>query len=175
MSQNVDHWQEATASASKPITFHLWRGQPYPLGATWDGNGVNFALFSEHATAVELSFFLNEDPSQEIARIPINEQTDLVWHIYIPDLKPGQLYGYRVHGPYKPEAGHRFNPAKLLLDPYAKALSGTIQWHEALHGYSVGHRDTDLSKDDRDSAPFVPKSVVIDPAFDWEGDTPPRT
>ena len=131
--------------------FSVWRGQPYPLGATWDGSGVNFALFSEHANGVELCLYREEDPSTEIARIPVKERTDLVWHVYIPGLKPGQLYGYRVDGPYEPQKGHRFNPAILVLDPYGKALSGRIQWDDALYGYKVRHPDADLSKDDRDS------------------------
>jgi glycogen operon protein len=124
---------------------------------------------------VELCLFDHKDSRQQIARIPVKERTDLVWHVYIPDLRQGQLYGYRVHGPYEPRKGHRFNPAKLVLDPYGKAISGTIQWDDALYGYSVGHPDADLSKDGRDSAPFIPKSVVIDPAFEWEGDCAPRT
>lgn len=156
-------------------SFRSWRGQPYPLGATWDGRGVNFALFSEHATGVELCLFHAEDPDREITRIRVKEQTDLVWHVYIPDLRPGQLYGYRVHGPYEPQEGHRFNPAKLILDPYGKSLSGTVRWHDALYGYTIDHRDADLSRDERDSAPFMPKTVVIDPTFEWEGAEPPRT
>jgi isoamylase len=122
----------------------VWRGQPYPLGATWDGYGVNFALFSEHASAVELCLFQDAEPSHEITRIPITERTDQVWHVYIPALRPGQLYGYRVYGPYNPEAGQRFNPAKLLIDPYGKAISGTIQWDDALYGYKVGDPHADL-------------------------------
>ena len=149
-------------------------GNPYPLGATWDGSGVNFALFSEHATGVELCLFNGAEGSEEIARIPLTEQTDLVWHIYLPEARPGQRYGYRVHGPYDLANGHRFNPAKLLLDPYAKAIDGTIQWSDALFGYQVGHPDADLSRDERDSAPNIPKSVVIDPAFTWGDDRPPR-
>ena len=148
-------------------------GSPYPLGAAWDGSGVNFALFSEHATAVDLCLF-DGDGSREAARIRMQEQTDQVWHVYLPEARPGQRYGYRVHGPYDPANGHRFNPAKLLLDPYAKAIDGTIRWGDALFGYRVGDPDADLSKDDRDSAAGVPKSVVIDPAFTWGDDRPPR-
>ncbi len=175
MEPNIHGDPDRAGSAVKNLSFPAWRGQPYPLGATWDGSGVNFALFSEHASAVQLCLFDNQDPRQQIASIPVKERTDLVWHVYIPDLKPGQLYGYRVHGPYEPHKGHRFNPAKVVLDPYGKAISGTVQWNEALYGYSVGHPDVDLSKDGRDSAPFMPKSVVIDRSFDWGEDISPRT
>ena len=149
-------------------------GNPYPLGATWDGAGVNFALFSEHATAVDLCLFGGREGTHEITRIPMREQTHQVWHIYLPEAGPGRRYGYRVHGPYDPASGQRFNPAKLLLDPYAKAIDGTIRWSDALFGYQVGHPDADLSRDDRDSAWSLPKSVVIDPAFTWGDDRPPR-
>lgn len=149
-------------------------GSPFPLGAYWDGNGVNFALYSENATAVELCLFSDENPQTESIRIRIKERDNHIWHVYLPELRPGQLYGYRVYGPYEPQAGHRFNPNKLLIDPYAKAISGTIQWNDALFGYEVGHADADLSFDDRDSAPFIPKAVVIDNRFDWEGDRLPR-
>ena len=175
MSQNVDQILGSAASSRSTSFRQVWRGQPYPLGATWDESGVNFAFFSEHASAVELCLFDDRDTRQQIARIPVKERTDLVWHVYIPGLKQGQLYGYRVDGLYEPKKGHRFNPAKLILDPYGKAISGTVQWDDALYGYRVGHPDADLSKDGRDSAPFMPKSVVIDPRFDWEGDAPPRT
>jgi glycogen operon protein len=153
----------------------VWPGQPYPLGATWDGAGVNFSLFSENATGVELCLFGGLDGNQEVARIRMIEQTDQVWHVYLPEARPGQLYGFRVHGPYAPAEGHRFNPAKLLLDPYAKAIAGTIRWSDTLFGYTVGHPDADLSRDDRDSASGVPKSVVVDPAFSWGDDAPPGT
>lgn len=149
-------------------------GSPYPLGATWDGAGVNFSLFSENATKVELCLFDGPDGKFERERITLPEQTDLVWHVYLPEVRPGQLYGFRVHGPYEPEAGHRFNPAKLLLDPYAKAISGTIRWSDAMFGYTVGDPAEDLSRDDRDSAQGIPKCVVIDPAFTWGEDRPPR-
>jgi isoamylase len=152
----------------------VWPGQPYPLGATWDGAGVNFALFSENATRVELCLFDCPFGKHEVASIQMIEQTNHVWHVYLPEARPGQLYGYRVHGPYEPEAGHRFNPAKLLLDPYAKAMAGSIQWSEALFGYTIGHPDADLAPDKRDSAAGVPKCVVIDPAFSWGDDAPPR-
>ncbi|SEF98876.1 glycogen debranching protein GlgX [Billgrantia desiderata] len=141
-------------------------GWPFPLGATWDGLGVNFALFSAHATRVELCLF-DASGAQEVERIELPEYTDEVWHGYLPDARPGQLYAYRVHGPYEPEAGHRFNPHKLLLDPYAKQLVGELVWDEALFGYTIGHADGDLSFDSRDSAPFMPRCRVIDPAFTW--------
>ena len=151
-----------------------WRGRPYPLGATWDGHGVNFALYSEHATRVELCLF---DPNgrREVARIELADRTDLIWHCYLPEARPGLLYGYRVHGPYAPEQGHRFNPHKLLLDPYARLLAGQIRWTDALWGYRVGHRREDLSFDTRDSASGMPKCRVVDPAFSWGDDRAPRT
>ncbi|MGH8563304.1 MAG: glycogen debranching protein GlgX [Gammaproteobacteria bacterium] len=153
---------------------NVWPGQPYPLGANWDGAGVNFALFSEGATGVDLCLFDEVQGTPEVARIPMPERTDQVWHAYLPELRPGQLYGYRVHGPYAPAEGRRFNPHKLLLDPYAKAISGTLQWSDALFGYIIGHPEADLSFDERDSSEGVPKCVVIDPAFSWGDDTPPR-
>jgi isoamylase len=157
------------------IVHELLPGAPYPQGANWDGAGVNFALFSENAEKVELCLFEDPNQSRETARIPITEKTDGVWHVYIPGLKSGLRYGYRVHGPYDPAQGFRFNPAKLLIDPYAKSIDGEMKWHDAVFGYQIGHPDTDLSRDDRDSAPFVPKSVVIDPFFDWRNDTQLRT
>ncbi|RRR70641.1 MAG: glycogen debranching enzyme GlgX [Candidatus Viridilinea halotolerans] len=153
----------------------LLPGSPYPLGATWDGAGVNFALFAENASGVELCLFAADDAPREVVRIPLTQQTDRVWHLYIRGLRPGQLYGYRVYGPYAPEAGHRFNPHKLLIDPYARALSGMMRWHDATHGYTLGHEAEDLSYDERDSAPYVPRSVVIDSSFDWGGDRHPNT
>ena len=144
-------------------------GLPFPLGATWDGLGVNFALFSANATKVELCLF---DPTteEEIERIELPEYTDEIYHGYLPDAHPGLVYGYRVYGPYDPENGHRFNHNKLLIDPYAKQLVGQLKWSEALFGYTIGHPDGDLSFDERDSAPFVPKSKVIDPAYTWGRD-----
>src|SRR5262247_2934863 len=139
----------------------VWPGNPYPLGATWDGSGVNFALFSENATGVELCLFDGENRNQEIKRVRITEQTDQVCHCYLPEVRPGQLYGYRVYGPYEPEKGLRFNPSKLLLDPYAKAIAGNIQWSNALFGYTVGDEKNDLSYDERNSAGGMPKCVVI--------------
>ena len=148
----------------------VWRGQPYPLGATWDGEGANFAIFSENATKVELCLYDEGDTGKETDRISIEERTDLVWHAYLPEVRPGQHYGYRVHGPYEPEQGHRFNPSKLLIDPYAKAIAGTIDWSDAMFGYRIGDPAADLSFDDRDNAANVPKGVVIEEAFSWGGD-----
>ncbi len=152
----------------------LWPGNPYPLGATWDGSGVNFALFSENATGVELCLFDGENRNHEVKRIRMTEQTNQVWHVYLPEARPGQLYGYRVHGPYSPSEGHRFNPAKLLLDPYAKSIAGPIRWSDALFGYTIGDPDADLSIDERDSVDGLPKCVVVDPAFSWGQDAPLR-
>ena len=149
----------------------LWPGHFYPLGSSWDGSGVNFSLFTRHATRVELILFRGGDEGGgETARFDLNERTADVWHGYLPGVGPGQRYGYRVHGPYQPEEGHRFNPAKLLLDPYAKAIEGYPQWTDALFGYRMGDPDEDLSRDDRDSGPFTPRSVVVDEHFDWEGE-----
>jgi isoamylase len=149
-------------------------GRPHPLGATWDGSGVNFALFSEHASGVDLCVFEDQPGGRQIAQISVTENTHHVWHVYLPDARPGLRYGYRVHGPYEPEEGHRFNPAKLLLDPYARAIDGPVVWSDALFGYTVGDTAEDLSRDDRDSAPNAPKSVVTDTAFTWGDDRPPR-
>jgi len=153
----------------------VWPGNPFPLGATWTGDGVNFAIFSENATAVELCLFEQADSATEIARIPVRERSNKVWHSFLPDLRPGQLYGYRVHGPFAPEQGHRFNPQKLLLDPYAKAITGPVRWHEVLCGYPYGDERADLWLDTRDSAGYLPKCVVIESAFTWGNDQPPRT
>jgi isoamylase len=152
----------------------LWPGNPYPLGATWDGSGVNFALFSENATGVELCLFDGENRNHELKRIRMTEQTNQVWHVYLPEARSGQLYGYRVYGPYSPSEGHRFNPAKLLLDPYAKSIAGPIRWSDALFGYTIGDPDADLSIDERDSVDGLPKCVVVDPAFSWGQDAPLR-
>ena len=147
--------------------FRTRPGAPYPLGATWDGAGVNFALFSEHATAVELCLFDTADPTRETRRIPVTERTDQIWHICLPEARPGLLYAYRVHGPYAPDLGHRFNPAKVLLDPYAKAVAGSVSWGNALFGYSPGEVEASTTPDLRDSAAFVPKCVVVESAFTW--------
>jgi glycogen operon protein len=148
-------------------------GYPYPLGATWMGNGVNFAIFSEHATGVELCLFDDLEATEENIRIPVSEQTDQVWHEFLPDARPGQLYGFRVSGPYDPEHGLRFNSSKLLLDPYAKAIAGEVSWADEMFAYVVGDKKEDLAQDFRDDAWGAPKSVVIDPAFDWQGDRRP--
>ncbi len=152
-----------------------WLGYPYPLGATWMGNGVNFAIFSEHATGVELCLFDNIEATEENFRIPVTERTDQVWHVFLPDVRPGQLYGFRVSGPYDPERGLRFNSSKLLLDPYAKAIAGEVTWADEMFGYVVGDKKEDLTQDFRDDAWGVPKSVVIDTGFDWQGDRRPGT
>ncbi|MEB3287275.1 MAG: glycogen debranching protein GlgX [Vampirovibrionales bacterium] len=149
-------------------------GNPYPLGATWNGLGVNFALFSENATQVELCLFDSPEATQESVRIVIPEYTDQVWHCYIPDLLPGQLYGYRVHGPYEPEAGQRFNPSKVLMDPYAKSIGRPLKWDNAVFGYTIGLPEGDLSYDTTDSAPYAPLAEVIDTAFTWGDDKPPN-
>ncbi|MGO2486381.1 MAG: glycogen debranching protein GlgX [Pseudomonas taetrolens] len=147
----------------------LREGLPFPLGATWDGLGVNFALFSANATQVELCLF-DATGEVELERIALPEYTDETFHGYLPDAHPGLIYGYRVYGPYDPQNGHRFNHHKLLIDPYAKQLVGELKWSEALFGYTIGHPDADLSFDERDSAPFVPKCKVIDPAHTWGHD-----
>ena len=152
------------------MNFISYPGSPYPLGATWDGNGVNFALYSENATAVELCLFAKPEDPNEYATIKVEEVTHHVWHIYIPELGPGQLYGYRVHGEYNPANGNRFNPEKLLIDPYAKALSGTIQWHPSIYEPVEDEKENKERNHEADSAPYMPKGVVIDPSFDWEGD-----
>ncbi|MDO8777867.1 MAG: glycogen debranching protein GlgX, partial [Burkholderiaceae bacterium] len=150
----------------------IWPGRAYPRGAHWDGEGVNFALFSQHAEKVELCLF-DETGRHERQRIEIRERTDDIWHCYLPEARPGLAYGYRVHGPYKPEEGHRFNPNKLLVDPYAKDLIGQLRWGDALYGYTIGSKREDLSFDRRDSAPLVPKSRVLEPAFTWGDDRRP--
>ncbi len=152
-----------------------WPGDPYPLGATWDGIGVNFAIFSEHASRVELCLFDSVDAKRESARIRLTEQTDMVWHVYLPDVQPGQLYGYRIDGPYDPQAGHRYNHAKILLDPYAKSVARSLQWADEMFGYRIGDPGADLGRDDRDNAMFAPLAAVVDPAFTWGDDRPPKT
>src|SRR2546423_6397888 len=142
-------------------------GLPYPKGANWDGKGVNFALFSAHATKVELCLFDSAGKSEK-ERIELPEYRDEIWHGYVPDIGPGTIYGFRVHGHYQPADGLRFNPNKLLLDPYARAHIGELKWDPAVFGYKLGAEDADLTFDERDSAPFVPKSVVVDPDFDWK-------
>ena len=156
-----------------PTSLPLEEGQAHPRGATYTGSGVNFAIFSAHATKVEVCIF-DEAGTTETARITLPEYTDEVWHGFIPGLGPGTRYGYRVHGPYEPKQGHRFNPNKLLMDPYALAFMGPLVWCDELFGYTVGHEDADLSFDERDSAPFVPKSVVVDSHYHWSRPTAPR-
>ena len=150
-----------------------WPGRPYPLGATWDGEGVNFAIFSEQAERVELCLF--DADGKQSDRVPLVWQTDLVWHCYLPDVRPGQLYGYRVYGPYDPQRGLRFNAHKLLLDPYAKAFDGNLTWDDSHFGYVIGDPAGDLSFDKRDNAQYMPKCKVLDPAFPWGDDKPLRT
>jgi glycogen operon protein len=152
----------------------IWPGQPYPLGATWDGRGVNFALYSENAVKVELCLFDSADAKAESARVLLPEYNDLVWHGYLPDVAPGQLYGFRVYGPYDPAKGSRFNSNKILLDPYGKCIGRNLRWADSMFGYRVGHSQGDLSFDKRDNARYAPLAKVIDTAFTWAGDRPPR-
>ncbi|MET0794418.1 MAG: glycogen debranching protein GlgX [Polyangiaceae bacterium] len=149
-------------------------GSPHPLGATWDGEGVNFAVFSGEGTGVELCLFDSPGAAKESIRIPLTQRTNRVWHCYLPDVRPGQLYGYRVSGPYAPEQGRRFNPHKLLIDPYAKAIAGAVHAPDEVFGYKIGDPNVDLSFDERDSAGVVPKSIVIENAFTWGDDRPPN-
>src|SRR4051794_30255795 len=170
---------KATPAGGQPTAPQMMRksrvleGRPYPLGATWDGLGVNFALFSANATKVELCLF-DERGERELERIELSEYTNEVWHGYLPDARPGTIYGYRVHGPYEPASGHRFNPNKLLLDPYAKQIVGQITWNPALFGYQM-ETANDLTFDTRDSAPFMMKARVIDQAFTWGRNRPLQT
>ncbi len=166
MNEEITRMNEEIAVMNEEIT--LWPGKPYPLGATYDGIGVNFSLFAEHAEAVELCLFDNNGAEK---KIPVTERTHNSWHIYLPGLKPGQKYGYRVHGIFDPKEGQRFNPNKLLICPYSYSIGDTIKWNDALFSYKMNHRDEDLSISTSDSAPFLPKSVVIDKVFDWQGDT----
>jgi len=156
---------------TKQITA-VWPGRPYPRGAFWDGEGVNFAIFSAHAEKVELCLFDAKGKS-EVQRVELKERSDLVWHCYLPEARPGLLYGFRVHGPYRPEEGHRFNPNKLLIEPYATDIVGTPLWSDAHFGYRVGAKDDDLSFSRRDNANVMPKCRVIDQAFAWGNDRPP--
>src|SRR5688572_4149180 len=174
-SKRPDNFHNPHGTQRECSPMRIWPGSPYPLGATWDGEGVNFALFSENATAVELCLFERPDDARETHRIRIEECTDFVWHVYLPESRPGQLYGYRVHGLYEPEAGLRFNPAKVLIDQYVKAIAGNIDWSDALFGYRIGDPKADLSLDDRENAGSIPKCVVVDQAFTWGGDQLLRT
>jgi isoamylase len=153
----------------------VWPGQPYPLGATWTGVGVNFAVFSAHATHVDLCLFDSPDTTAPTDCVTLPEHTDMVWHGYLPDVRPGQLYGYRVHGPYDPGAGHRFNPNKIVLDPYAKSIGRAVRWDDSVFGHAIGDPGGDLSFDTRDNAAFATLAAVIDPAFTWGDDRPPHT
>lgn len=148
----------------------IYPGKPYPLGAIWDGKGVNFSIYAEQATAVHLCLFDGDAADAEETAIPLTERTHHIWHGYVPGLAPGQCYGYRMDGPFEPAAGQRYNRHKLLLDPYAKAIAGPLDAHEAHLGYETDHPDEDLSFSKQDSAPYMPKSVVVDPHFDWQGD-----
>jgi glycogen operon protein len=152
---------------TEPRTAAIREGLPHPRGATWDGKGTNFAIFSAHATKVEVCLF-DENGEKELERIELPEYTNQLWHGYLPNVRPRSVYGYRVHGPYEPENGHRFNPNKLLLDPYAVAHIGELKWDPAIFGYNMESGD-DTTFDERDSAPFMPKCVVVDPNFDWHG------
>ena len=156
-------------------SIRVWPGRPYPRGAVWDGAGVNIAIFAENAEKVELCLFDSASAPRESCRIALPERTQMIWHGYFPDLRPGQLYGFRVYGPYDPRAGHRFNPHKVVLDPYALALGRDVRWSDVLFGYRIGDPDQDLSFDDRDSAACAPLGVVVDTAFSWGEDRPPRT
>ncbi len=159
-------------SADAGATVEVWPGRPFPLGADWDGAGVNFSLFSEHAEAVDLCLF---DADGRETRVPLPECTAQTWHGYLPGCAPGQRYGYRVHGPYAPQEGQRFNPHKLVLDPYAKAIEGDVDWEGPVLPYVAdGTPDADLELDEEDSASSMPKCVVVDTDFDWEQDRPPR-
>ena len=155
-----------------------WRilpGGMRPLGATWDGSGVNFAIYSRHATRIDLVLFDARDPAHETVTLTLPERTAHVWHGYVPGVQPGQLYGYRVHGEYAPDRGMRFNPAKLVIDPYAKAIAGKVDWDAPVFGYVIGGRNEDFERDDQDSAWGVPKGVVTNTLFDWQNDRPPNT
>ncbi|MBZ4376594.1 glycogen debranching protein GlgX [Corallococcus sp. AS-1-6] len=148
----------------------IWPGKPWPRGATFDGSGTNFAVYSQVATRVEVCLFDRADPTKEIERFDLPMSTEFVWHGYVPDLEPGTLYGLRVHGPYEPEKGHRCNPHKLLVDPYAKALYGEVDWKQPVFGYPLEHPKKDLMRDERDSAAGMPKGVVVSDFFDWGND-----
>lgn len=163
---------KAQAAATSWLKTPIYPGRAFPLGATYDGHGVNFAIYSEHAEEIELCLFETLDSETEFLKVKLKEREHHVWHLYIPDMKPGQLYGYRVYGPYDPKNGQRFNSNKLLLDPYAKAISGSIEWHDAVFGYKIGNPDEDLSFGETNSAPYIPRSVVVDTQYDWGNDEP---
>jgi isoamylase len=151
----------------------IWKGYAYPLGATWMGTGTNFALYARDAAKVELCLY--DDPhGVETDCILLEERADEVWHIFLPEVRPGQLYGFRVHGPWDPKNGKRFNPAKVLLDPYARAVMGNVTWAPEMFSYPIGNPDADLVRDERDNSLFIPKSVVVDQTFNWDNDRSPR-
>jgi isoamylase len=162
-------------SLKEPGQHILTMGKPAPLGATWDGIGTNFAIFSEHATKIELCLFDSTDAQNEISRFNLDNETAFVWHGYLECVGPGQAYGYRVYGPYEPENGHRFNHNKLVVDPYAKSIIRSTKWDDSLFGYKIGDVDEDKSFDERDSAPFAPLAAVIDSSFEWGDDKSPNT
>ena len=174
LSGDADHQDASTPVASTGITTRTWHGNNHPRGATWDGRGVNVAIFSENATAIDLCLFDGPDSVEESQRLRLPIRTGDVWHGYFPELRPGQLYGLRAHGPYDPDRGLRFNPHKLLFDPYAKAVGRDLTYDDSLFGYTVGSADEDLSFDKRDSAPHAPLAAVIDTAFTWPTTVPPR-
>jgi len=151
-----------------------WPGKPYPLGATWTGDGVNFAVFSGHAAKIELCLFDKLEAPKEFARVPLTEQTEQVWHVFLHEARPGQLYVYRVTGPFDPSKGFRFNDSKLLLDPCAKSITGPLKWSDEMFSYIVGDPAEDLSHDTRDNAWAMPKCVVVDDHFDWGRDKKPN-
>lgn len=151
-----------------------WPGSPHPLGTFWDGQGVNFSIFSENAVKIELCLFESAESANEYQRIRMPENTDQIWHCYLPDAKPGTIYGYRIYGPYEPENGHRFNSNKIILDPYAKAMCRKVNWSDEMFGYKIGDTEQDLSFDERDNAAYAPLAVVIDNKFDWKDDKPPK-
>src|SRR4051812_34161069 len=156
------------------MNLRIWPGRPYPLGATWDGGGTNFAVYAENASSVELCLFDSETDDREAQRVRLPEYTDMVWHGYFPDITPGQVYGYRLDRPYKPSGGHRLNAHQLVFDPYAKAIARDPQWADELWGYKLGDSAADLSFDERDNAAFAPLAAVFDEAFTWGEDRRPR-
>src|SRR6266540_5596043 len=166
-------WKLPISALARRTSMRVDAGGPHPLGATWDGRGTNFALFSDHAEKVELCLF-DRQGRRELERLALPEHTEDVWHGYVPDVVPGQLYGYRVYGPYDPERGQRFNPNKLLVDPYAKRLAGRLVWSDAHFGYRAGSARADLSFDRRDNARGMAKAVVLDEAFTWRAGAGPR-
>ena len=165
MDKGITPWK-----AHRRTGVRIYPGKPSPLGATWDGMGVNFALYSRHAEAVELLLFDDPADGHPALTISLPERTGPIWHGYIPNLRPGQLYGYRVHGPFEPHEGHRFNPNKVLLDPYARAIGRRLQWHDSLYGFDRRHPDQDLSFNAQDSAPFAPLGAVVEETFEWGND-----